>query len=244
MERFCSNCGNPISESQKFCSSCGVENENSASQSVNKTELLNELKNAKAYFDVKLSDYEKLRQLKNEFNTDTGVITPKELAQISIPIFILSFIVMIVSGAADWILIFAISTIIAGLSILIFIGAIALWIYDLKNNNRRYKEHEEKRKEKAKNIGQLENEIIAYYEAYENCPIAYEYSYPPALNSIISMISVGRADTVKEAINCMIEDEHNAEMLRLQQKTAEEAKKAAKSASKASVISLTNFLRK
>ena len=58
----------------------------------------------------------------------------------------------------------------------------------------------------------LSQELYAYYMAYPNCPVGPEFSNPDILEAIISVIQSGRADTVKESINLLLNDAEMEEM--------------------------------
>ena len=70
-------------------------------------------------------------------------------------------------------------------------------------------------------IDEKMDEIAAYYNQYENvmgetCPVPLERCHPFLIEQIIGMISSKRAESIKEAINLIIQDEHNQKLLILQ----------------------------
>ena len=77
---------------------------------------------------------------------------------------------------------------------------------------------------------ELNEELYAHYCGYANCPIGPEYINPANLQVVIQTIQSGRADTIKEALNILVEDAHRARMEDLSQKTAQYAQRTAASA--------------
>lgn len=69
-------------------------------------------------------------------------------------------------------------------------------------------------------IDEKMDEIAAYYNQYENvmgetCPVPLERCHPFLIEQIIGMISSKRAESIKEAINLIIQDEHNQKIANL-----------------------------
>jgi hypothetical protein len=63
-------------------------------------------------------------------------------------------------------------------------------------------------------------ELASIYQKYESnigdtCPIPFDRCHPVLIGQLIEVILSGRADTVKDAINLIIQDEHNQKMLAL-----------------------------
>ncbi len=77
---------------------------------------------------------------------------------------------------------------------------------------------------------ELNEELYAHYCRYENCPIGPEYTNPANLQVIRQTIISGRADTIKEALNILVEDAHRERMEDLSARTAQYAQQAAASA--------------
>lgn len=98
---------------------------------------------------------------------------------------------------------------------LIVLGLFLLFVMRKKNRNRdidRISELEMKREE-------LWRQIVDAYNSYPHCPIGIEYCSPQPLKEIYDCLRMGRAETIKEAINLLLSDKHNAEMLRVARNT-------------------------
>lgn len=93
-----------------------------------------------------------------------------------------------------------------------------------------------------KQLLELQGELRTHYSAYDNFPVGFEYSHPAVLLELIQLLSSGRADDIKEAINCMLDDRHKQEMLKVQKDIADSTQKAADSASAAALFSAGTYL--
>ena len=94
----------------------------------------------------------------------------------------------------------------------------------------------------------LNYELYNHYIAYKNCPIGPEYTNPANIRVILDTIISGRADTIKEAINILVEDAHRKRMEDYAAQTADFARRAAVQAGRAArastvgaVFSAANF---
>ncbi len=58
----------------------------------------------------------------------------------------------------------------------------------------------------------LSQELYDHYVSYPNCPVGPEYANPEILEIILGVLQSGRADTIKEAINLLINDAERSEM--------------------------------
>lgn len=71
-----------------------------------------------------------------------------------------------------------------------------------------------------KNIAKIDNtfnELTNIYNEYERttgrcCPVPFDRSHPEAIKEITEIINSNRADSVKDAINIIISDQHNSKM--------------------------------
>lgn len=54
--------------------------------------------------------------------------------------------------------------------------------------------------------------LMEAYEEYPNCPVGIEYCRQGVLYDLYEYLRKGRAETIKEAINLLEADEHNAQM--------------------------------
>lgn len=58
----------------------------------------------------------------------------------------------------------------------------------------------------------IENQLEVYYRDYGYCPIGIEFCDPDIIKSLADVVRTGRADTIKEAINVLLDDAHKTTM--------------------------------
>ncbi|MPM54725.1 hypothetical protein SDC9_101505 [bioreactor metagenome] len=87
-----------------------------------------------------------------------------------------------------------------------------------------------------------ENELKSYFDSYKKSVVSFEYSNPKTINLLKHSISSGRADNIKEAINCMLDDYHKQQLLIKQDEIVENSKVAANAAKRTAVYSLGTFI--
>lgn len=90
-------------------------------------------------------------------------------------------------------------------------GGVSLILYRLKKMEQRKEALDEL--EDERNV--LSSKIQNLYDTYPNCPVGFEYCKPDILNTLYVYIKQGRAETIKEAINLLASEEHNAEMRKI-----------------------------
>jgi len=88
----------------------------------------------------------------------------------------------------------------------------------------------------------LAEELNNHYMNYGYCPVAASYTNPQILTLIREPIDLGRADTIKEAINVMIQDSHNSEMELQAQMAAQAAASAARSSKATAFFTAGTFI--
>lgn len=93
-------------------------------------------------------------------------------------------------------------------------------------------------------FAELANELSIYYQNYGYCPTGPSYTNPKILQKLRELVYLGRADTVKEAINIMHLDAHNSEMELQAANAARSAASAARGANTAAFFSAANFFLK
>lgn len=244
MSKFCNGCGAGLKLNAKFCSSCGLEvvpddipAENASTIRGQTLQLIDKLK---AHFDPMAETYERLIELNAQYEKLKKPGTGKDVIIGGIVMGVLAFFggaLLIGLG------IFPTLVFIAGILFicLCIIGVIS-GIMDESKGNPKIKQYEISKKSMEEEIPALDALLHEHYDSYPQCPISFEYSMPPILNELRERVISGRADTIKEAIQCMLDDTHKAEMLELQKQTAESAKKAAESAKDAARSASTTSL--
>ncbi len=247
---FCSNCGNAVNPQQKFCPFCGqalavasVRNTGyAAPQPVSniqvtsriRQEELRQMDNLLSYFSLKQQQYNEYDRVSAFINESNHVCMVPALVW-GIILSVIGLYMGIYLGIA-----LTGALLIAVVLILLFCspgtGLILLYVFrnikrtkDLSSALIRYH--------------QLAEELTNHYNAYINCPIGPEYTNPSNLDVVRRTIISGRADTVKEALNILVEDAHRSRMEDLSLETAQYAASAASSARVAAVFTVANYFK-
>ena len=84
-------------------------------------------------------------------------------------------------------------------------------------------------------------ELTAHYQHYGLCSVGAEYTNPANLSVIYDTLQSGRADTIKEAINILVDDAYRSNMQHYAAQTARNTAAAARGASAATVFAAANF---
>lgn len=240
MGRYCVNCGAELVKDSNYCTKCGkrvvdatADNPNSEKpvsisdnnfksfvNAGSKEDVIRNLEQLEHYFSSKEKQYNIRNGYINYFNT---VKKPGVFAWI------------LAGGALSFVfyfLLYGITSIDIGL-----IGFFCVWIaitiggyFHFKNKTQRNINNTRIALEK------LENELKEHYARAPNCIIAFEYSEPEIIRRLIVLLNNGRADTLKEAINVMLDDIHKQAMLNKQEEIAKSSKNAADAASTAGVL--------
>jgi len=226
---FCAKCGKEINDRANFCQYCGT--------SIKLTD--NELDDVKgsSFAQEKKADILKLKKCLEHFGEIRDVYEKysehwnikRELDSLDGCTF---FLGVIVCGA-----------------ILSFLGTLlfSIFVYNLPSSVGLFLTlalpfvfwflgviHRKKKKAYIQNqLEDIYKIIEQHYQKYEDCPLAIGNTSPSRIEEYINLIETGRADSIKEAINLQIDDEHKTKMLRLQQEAADNARAAASAAANA-----------
>lgn len=205
---FCPHCGQQIADGSAFCSVCGKSTTNVAApaptpvidyqaqkQAVRQSEI-SAMSKALAHFNEKrdeFTEYDLVCELVNHYAKGAkgsllvwGIIiaTAGLLCCLAGPEALIgSLIGFVVPGAA-----------------MIF-GGIMMKVKNRKNYAYFQQEY-----------ARLSEELYNHYVSYPNCPVGPEYANPEILETILGVLQSGRADTIKEAINLLIDDAERSEM--------------------------------
>ena len=139
----------------------------------------------------------------------------------------------------------AVLIIIAAIFAVVVVSAITLIITGAVKNKKYSKAYQKQRELAIKKrdteitnlyfrLADLHNNLNAYYKAYDNCPVGFNSCHPETLNKIRRVITSGRADTIKEALNILAQDDHNKTMENLARDNANNSYAAARNAGAAS----------
>lgn len=221
---YCSNCGNVL-QGEKYCSNCGMEKGNNIVSEQEVKSFLNEgntlreqaiaqIENMMSYFGSKQELYEafdvardKVERL--EQKTSTGWLVLGIIWELIILIF--SWIARNnISNVIVFVLMFSIPTV---PMILMYTKA--------------KKKIAIKLAESIKERDEIGTALALNYEAYGSCPVGLEYTYPSVLYAIYEIIRSGRKETIPDALQALIDDEHARRLEEEMRKTRELAEEAA-----------------
>lgn len=198
---FCSFCGTQLADGSAFCSSCGKQLDMSVAAPVQVVQpSYQDQKNA-----VRDSELAVMQSLYNHFSQATEDYEAYDAC--------CELVNYYSKGAKSsllvWGCIIATFGIIACLAPEAFLGALIGFLIPgaamivggilmKKANRKNYKEYLEL-------YDQLSNSLAQHYANYPNCPVGPEYTNPVILDAMMSILQSGRADTIKECINILID---------------------------------------
>lgn len=214
----CPNCNGQVqidtSREFGFCSYCGTkilferDAPLNATQAFadNRTAALDEITRIMDHFEPVADDFRRV----DAVNDQIDMLSNKKYSGYigtGISLIVIALIIMLCGGIPV-----GIALIIAGAVILIVAGAVKKQdqqtIEDLKVEKR-----------------DLSKLLFEKYKEYPNCPVGIEYCREDVLYDLYEYLRKGRAETIKEAINLLESDEHNAEMMRIAKETREISQK-------------------
>ena len=215
----CPNCNGQVqidaSREFGFCSFCGTKIMFSDDSPANATQAfignreaaLDEIKRIDEHFSSIAGDFSDL----DSVNDDIDFFLNKRYSwnTVGLVISVFSFLIGLIAiysiadnsdiSDAGWAIAFTVITVVA------FI----LLIFDrrrrINNNNKTLYDLSIEKKEISKRI-------VETYKAYPHCPIGIEYCRPEVISAIYQYIRKGRAETIKEAVNLLANDEYNFQM--------------------------------
>lgn len=218
---YCANCGAEINEGSSFCKNCGTEVNNghysvtgnwqsNTFESV-REQSMEELRDLYNYFSLKANVYDELDRLYRHAYTHNVQVSKAGLVW-GIILICLGGLFFIISCAGESVWLMLLNLLIIGLGIFLIV----------KRSRKKKAAYQTIEDEKLQ-IDVLAQELAVHYDNYGGCPLGIEYSSPRSIEAIYEIIRQGRADTIKEAINLIKSDSHDAEMERLQRETAQAA---------------------
>lgn len=246
VEVFCPNCGTQCAEGTRFCPSCGssflsdntmqqytAPQQYTAQSVVEQRAAIRqgesaELEKMIQYFSQKSAQYD-------EYDFVCQRIDPRYLKKKTgllvwgIILASIGFLVLIATSANSS------ASVIAALMFMLGGGSMITG-YILSSNAR-----EKNYAKYYQRFDELTNELYRHYQNYGYCLVSAEYTNPSNLIAILQTIQSGRADTIKEAVNILVEDAHRNNMEAFARQTAVSSAAAARGANAAAVFSAANF---
>lgn len=245
MIMYCKKCGKQIQDGSKFCEFCGTKHEHGDEfrpiriqheepgynsyadnrRNIRQSEL-NELDNMIRYFSYKQEQYDEFDSVCSTLGEAEAILSQSPTGGFvftGIALGLLLFGSMLGGkGFGAFLIIVAL--------ILAIPGVVKLLIYFTKNSTWTTKKAQAETR-----YEELSAELMQYYQQYGYCPVGAEYTNPAILQQLRDVIQSGYADTSKDAINYLIQQQHNATV----EKNTAEASGAAKTAA---VFSAANFI--
>lgn len=233
MSKYCIKCGEALNFEAKFCSNCGesvVNALNNDRVTINnkKEELLSTFDTVYNYFQPLRNKYKAYENLCFAIS-NTKPIGVKRYIILGFAIFGVTYVASM--GLSQ-------SFKFGNLCVLI---GVVVAIYAYRNKCSKNSKDVDGLYKQLNKVG---SDLYSHYVNYANCPISYEYSNPELIIVLRKMISSGRAESVKEAINLMIDDEHKARMETGQMEMLNETRRAANAAGTAAFFSAASFFLK
>lgn len=240
---FCNQCGKQNPDGVQFCHSCGAPlaaNSNVAMQQrqQNRNAEMEELQRMIYYFSQNGAMYEEYDRVcaaldrtakgKRHALLVWGIIIS------SIGLLILSMVLpMGLSRGSDYYAAIAIAAFPFLIGQAMIVGYIVYAVNFNKKAAQLYQRYDE-----------LSFALIENYKAYGYCAVGPEYTNPSNLTAILNTIRSGRADSIKEALNVLVNDAYRNNMQQLAAQTARSAAAAARGAKAGAVFSAANFFLK
>lgn len=245
---YCSRCGSFVEEGRDFCANCGTKvgifNGYSRIDRINmRTAEVDELDHMIEYFGKKQDLYDEVTDCENkvDYYSNPNVVfkgfTGRPLKVIGLILTIVSCVLCYISAiVASMVKNIYLYIIVAVLALFIAAGVILI-IAGVKKSNRFYLNSNFKKalivKDNKLRIVELQAELYEHYENYGYCCIGFEYSNPLILNLIRNTIVSGQADSIKEALNILKQNERFSNLETLVSQTAVSAAEAAAAAERA-----------
>ncbi len=237
----CNRCGTMITKTALYCPNCGnycgkgIPSGNRGSSERENT--LMELDKMYKWFSQKANVYKRYDKLNEEISPKINRVGKKAMLIWGCIVSSIAFFILLI-GFYMWSytrslggIVFGLLTLLVGTGLIV--GFIAL---------------EAARRKKVPMIQEemerCARELTEHYRRYGYCEIGPEYTNPEIIREIQAVVSMGRAYTIKEALNVMINDLRMDEMRELSQITAENAARAARGAKTAAVFAAANFFFK
>lgn len=250
---FCSRCGAQNADGVNFCVACGAPLQQAMPQAMpqadpnmmqqqmammqqmmqqqqmnsmqavaqQRQDSLNEIDRMMAYFGQKQNEYDEYDYL-NELIPTQMYVKAKPMIVFGIISTVLALILLSSRYGAG------------AVFLVIGLGLIGGFIAINVNRSKKLNEN-------LVRVSVLANELAEHYVNFGMCLVGAEYSNPRILAVIRDCIVAGRADTPKEAINVLLDENHKSNMEALAAQTAVNSAAAARGANVAAAFAAANF---
>lgn len=248
---FCRNCGSVINEQDRFCVTCGAEqniNTFNAYNNANKggytdnsmlirESTLEDLRRIFNYFNQKRDVYKEYYDSRNQAEkAQSGKSVKLIVFGIIVMVLGINFILLniyLLSLSArlsnDLSYISSIKDIIVTILFVLFFPSLCIipGIIMINAGKKRNARLSKTFEEKNARANALAEELTEFYQNYGPCQIGQKYAEPVIIERLYEFVSSGRAYTIQEAINMIVEDQHRSIVEYNTQMAAEYAKEAA-----------------
>lgn len=262
---YCVNCGTEMSEQHKYCPNCGTASVVSSNQDVTVDTCVSAISNNSVNVfttdtkSIRRNELSEMDKLINYFSIKQNVYDEYDLVSDMIcrlaggtskaPL-VWGIIVMaigllfsciclglVISLGIDY---FDFASFVADFFfVLLFMGGgsalIGLFLSLKKKRKKQLIDYTDR-------YYRLSDELYKYYCGYEECPIGPEYTNPKNLLVVKRTIISGRANTITDALNVLVEDAFRADMKNIALLTAQYAQQSAQYAQQSAEN--TNSIRK
>lgn len=241
---FCNNCGKQNPDSAKFCSECGAPvsaqminnaykvNQHGMKREQTRNAEIMETERMIRYFSQKEASY-------NEYDYLCAQLI--KFSKGKRHALLIWGIIISVFGTILFSLLTAKNTypelVVSIIPFLIGQGMIIGYIAYSISFGKKHKVTKER-------FNTVSNELAEHYSNYGVCAVGAEYTNPSNLIAILNTIKSGRADTIKEALNVLIDDVYRNNMRSLAVQTARNTASAARAAKANIFFNAANFFTK
>lgn len=238
---YCPQCGSKNANDARFCLKCGApfanlsvwESEQAAAR--RRTEILNGVAWLCSQFDTQCDAYNELRMLQNEL-TDLQRLQQQAWPTIVIILLFIPLLAIISTIGDDIIANLDYLAMAAILALPGVLTSVAVVMQRLKRRKRI--------PQIRSRISEIYQGIYEHYLTVPNNPFAFEYSDPYTLRALYEILRLGKADSVKEAINVLEMSNYQSAMLNMQGQLLEESKAAKDAAITAAVFAGVAAMRR
>ncbi len=204
---FCSKCGKQLPNDAVFCAECGARVSGGAAHTAQtpvpsaQDILLKQIQEEKML--LRQSEISALNEVREHFSNKQDAFDEYDKVTERLIYFSRgaksSIIVWGAIIATISLFAMAIEAVWVGLLLFLIPGAAMICGGILMKINNRKKFNQYLRSYKL-----VLDELYDHYMQYPNCPIGFEYCNPETIDRILTVMNSGRADTVKEAVNLIL----------------------------------------